>query len=419
MGKRAHGEGSICRRKNDTYEGKLTLKTPDGSVVRKSFYGKTRGAVADMMRDYRSEHGTHVEPPAILKLADYLTAWLEALNVRPNTFKLRDHLINKHIVPHIGARQLCDLTSDDVRYLLRRWKDDEVGAVTQRTAFVTLSSALNVALREDKIRRNPCSTVPAPKPPRPEVLVLDGKQAMKLLGAARDTRERALLALAITTGMRQGEIFALSWDDVDLARGVVSVKKTLTEDREGCLVRSEPKTPKSRRVVHLPELASRALIELKGSCNSQGGFVFTSPEGTAIRKSNFLRRIFKPLLKQAKLPNVTFHSLRHTANSLLIEAGEDPLAIAGSLGHADTRMMFERYGHLFNHTAKRVAQTADRIFAALEPNCRTIVVNAASRFGKPRKQKRPNPLQNGRSNVVEMRGLEPLTPYMRSKCSTS
>lgn len=66
---------------------------------------------------------------------------------------------------------------------------------------------------------------------------------------------------------------------------------------------------------------------------------------------------------------MTFHSLRHTANSLLIEAGEDPLAIAGSLGHSDTRMMFERYGHLFNHTAKRVAQTADRIFAVLEPDC--------------------------------------------------
>jgi integrase len=419
MSKRAHGEGSICRRRNGTYEGKLTLKAPDGSVVRKSFYGKTRGAVADTMRDYRSEHGTRVEPPAILTLADYLRAWLGALNVRPNTYRLRDHLIRKHIVPHIGGRQLCDLTSDDVRFLLGRWKDDEVGQVTQRTAFVTLSSALNVALREDKIGRNPCSTVPVPRPPRPEILVLDGKQAMKLLGAARDARERALLSLAITTGMRQGEIFALCWGDVDLAAGTVHVKKNLTEDREGRLVRSEPKTAKSRRIIYLPELARKALVALKGSSDYQSRFVFTSPEGFALRKRNFIRRIFKPLLEEAELPDVTFHSLRHTANSLLIEAGEDPLAIAGSLGHADTRMMFERYGHLFNHTARRVAQTADRIFAALEPNCRTIVVNAASRFGKPRKQKRPNPLQNGRSNVVEMRGLEPLTSYMRSKRSTS
>jgi integrase len=95
----------------------------------------------------------------------------------------------------------------------------------------------------------------------------------------------------------------------------------------------------------------------------------------AASEDNFLKRVFKPLLRQAELPAVTFHSL-HTANSLLIEVGEDPLAIAGSLGHSDTRMMFERYGHLFDHTAKRVAQTADRIFVALEPNCRTIVENA-------------------------------------------
>lgn len=71
-------------------------------------------------------------------------------------------------------------------------KDDAVGATTQRTALVTLSSALNVALREEKIGRNPCSTVPTPKPKRPEVAVLDGQQVMQLLGAARDVQERAL-----------------------------------------------------------------------------------------------------------------------------------------------------------------------------------------------------------------------------------
>jgi len=86
---------------------------------------------------------------------------------------------------------------------------------------------------------------------------------------------------------------------------------------------------------------------------------------------------------------VTFHSLRHTANSLLIEAGEDPLAIAGTLGHADTRMMFERYGHVFNHSAQRVAKTADGIFAALEPNCRTTVVNCRRSLHAAAQNKKP------------------------------
>jgi integrase len=416
---RGHGEGAICRRKNGTYEGKLCLKAPDGSPLRKSFYGKTRSEVAQKMREYRAKRGSLTAAPR-LSLAEYLDAWLNALDVRPNTFKLRRHLIQKHIVPHLGARQISELTSDDMRFLLRRWKDDNVGAVTQRAAFVTLSGALSVALRENKVSRNPCDTVPTPKSRRPEVLVLDGRQAMKLLSAARNLQERALLALAITTGMRQGEIFALQWDDIDLAGDTVSVKKTLTEDLHRRLVRSEPKTQKSRRVLYLPALAREALAELQRDRTARSGFVFTLSNGAPLRKSNFIRRVFKPLLRQAELPDVTFHSLRHTANSLLIEAGEDPLAIASTLGHADTRMMFERYGHLFNHSAQRVAQTADRIFAALdEPNCRTTVVNAAHRFALPRPDKSRKPLSYKGFPMVEMGGLEPPTPYMRSKCSTS
>ncbi len=86
MGKRADGEGSICRRNNGTFEAKLTLKAPDGSVVRKSFYGKTRNAVADLMREYRDQHGTTLQSKSDMTLAAYLTAWLDALVIRPNTY---------------------------------------------------------------------------------------------------------------------------------------------------------------------------------------------------------------------------------------------------------------------------------------------------------------------------------------------
>lgn len=188
----------------------------------------------------------------------------------------------------------------------------------------------------------------------------------RFVSVARDLHERALLALAITTGMRQGEIFALWWEDVDLDVGRLSIRKTLTEDLTGRLVRSDPKTRKSRRSIHLPKLALQALVALRSGAGESTSFVFSVPDGGALRKSNFIRRVFKPLLKLAGLPDVTFHSLRHTANSLLIEAGEDPVAIAGTLGHADTRMMFERYGHLFDHTARRVADTANRIFDRLQ-----------------------------------------------------
>ncbi len=418
MAMRARGEGTIYRRKDGTFEGRLSVQKPDGQLGRKSFYAKTRMAVADAMRAYRASRGK-VELSRIT-LAEYLASWLSALDVRPNTFRQRHHLITNHIVPHLGGRPLCELTSDDVRYLLLRWKDDGVGAPTQRAAYLMLSAALSVAVREEKINRNPCGTVPAPKIKRPEVRVLDGPQAFQLLRAADDLQEAALMTLAVTTGMRQGELFALFWEDVDLKSGTVSVRKTLTEDLDGNLRRTEPKTKKSLRTIHLTNLAIAALSAWrKAQEEPLEGFVFHSSDGTPLRKSNFVRRVFKPLLKRAELPMVTFHSLRHTATSLLIEAGEDPLAIAGSLGHSDTRMIFERYGHLFSHTAKRVAQTTNRIFDELEANCRKTVVEGGDRVRIPDQRKTRNRNNDAGFQLVEMRRLELLTPYMRSKCSTS
>ena len=386
--------------------------------MRKSFYGKTRGDVAEAMLAYRAKARRR---RAVAREGFGVSRFVAArTRYPPKHISTSQAFDNKAHHPTYRCAPAFRLTSDDVRFLLRRWRDDGVGATTQRAAFVTLSSALNVALREEKIYRNPCSTVPAPKAPRPDVAVLDGLQALSLIRLARGPDEAALLALAATTGMREGELFALFWEDLDLVGGTVSVRRTLTEDLHGDLVRSEPKTKKSRQTIYLSNLALAALLTLRDSREQPvEGFVFPSPDGTPLRKSNFIRLVFKPLLRLAGLPNVTFHSLRHTASSLLIEAGEDPLAIAGSLGHSDTRMLFERFGHLFNHTARRVAETTNRIFDELAANCRTTVVDAADRFGTPRKEKIRIANNDADFQLVEMRRLELLTPYMRSKCSTS
>jgi len=114
MAYRARGEGTIARRKNGTYEGKLSAKDRDGAPLRKSFYGHSRAEVAEKMREYRARN-VGLDARFRAALGDFLMSWLDSLDVRPNTFKLRRHFIQKHIVPHIGARPLCDVTSDDVR----------------------------------------------------------------------------------------------------------------------------------------------------------------------------------------------------------------------------------------------------------------------------------------------------------------
>jgi len=120
---------------------------------------------------------------------------------------------------------------------------------------------------------------------------------------------------------------------------------------------------------------------------------------------------------------VSFHSLRHSSNSLLIEAGADPFLIARRNGHASTRIVLDRYGHLFEGARRQAAETMDRVFAGTEigrqpENGRQMVVKTSPEE-KILKTPIPQSLAKSAKFLVEMSGFEPLTPYMRSKCSTN
>ena len=187
--------------------------------------------------------------------------------------------------------------------------------------------------------------------------MLDRAQVARLIEAA-DGRVQVLVVMAATLAMREGELFGLLWDCIDLERRTVSVVRQLTEDLEGRPVLSDLKTKASRRTLELPGLAHRALAawrERREAEGYRGAYVFTDSEGTPLRKSNFLRRDFKPLLRRAGLPEVDFRSLRHSSNSFLIEEGADPILIARRNGHASTRMVLDRYGHLFEGARRQAA----------------------------------------------------------------
>jgi integrase len=424
MGRRVRGEGSILRRKDGRWEGKLRVGMHAGKAIRKSFYGDTRRDVAEQMRDYKNRHVANVHLD--LTVAEHTTEWLAAADWRPNTHRLRQGVMEKHVIPYIGGRPVAELDVDDVKYLLRRLKEENVGVATRKLAHVTLNAALNVLYRERKLVFNPCSLVSAPRYEVKEKFVLDRRQAMTLMEEA-EGQTQVLIVMAATLAMREGELFGLLWDCIDLERRSVTVIRQLTEDIDGKLVLSELKTKTSRRTLELPDLTHRVLSEWRaqqGACkDGMPSFVFTDSEGNPLRKSNFIRRTFKPLLRRIGLPNVSFHSLRHSSNSLLIEAGADPLLIARRNGHASTRMVLDRYGHLFEGARRQAAETMDRVFAGTEigrqpENGRQMVVKTSPEE-KILKTPIPQSLAKSAKFLVEMSGFEPLTPYMRSKCSTN
>jgi len=418
MARRVSGEGSISRRRDGRWEGKVRGRGFNDEPLRKSFYGNTRQEVAEQIRAYRTRHlgGAVVD----LTTLEYLSQWLAdgKGEWRPNTYRLRSGTARRHIIPHIGSRLVAELDVDDVKALLRRLKERSVGAATRKQAHSTLNAALNVLYRERKLLFNPCSLVRAPRYEPEEKVVLDRDQAMRLIAVA-EGQVLVLVVMAATLAIREGELFGLLWNCIDRDRGTVTIIRQLTEDLHGNLVLSPLKTKASRRTLELPKLAREALQLLWESRPGEetSSLVFRDSEGNPLRKSTFIRRDFKPLLNQAGLPDVDFHSLRHSSNSFLIEEGADPLLVAKRNGHSSTRMVLDRYGHLFEGHRRQAAETMDRVFANATIG-RQMVVKSSDNGG-PKKTPIPKSLVESALNVVEVRRLELLTPYMRSKCSTS
>jgi len=270
-----------------------------------------------------------------------------------------------------------------VNELLKALSAAGVGDRTRQNVRKVLHAAYRSATDMALISRNPISAVRPPKAADREQVVLTQDEATRLLEAARPTHWFALVSLALVSGMREGELFALTVSDLRLddAHPHLLVNKTLTEAEDGTLVRTEPKTKASKRRVDLdPETAAVLRKNVDGL--RKGDYVFTTADGSVIRKSNFLRRVWHPMLDGAGLPRVTFHSLRHVVNTLLLAGGSaSHLDLAARLGHSSPRMTLERYARVVPGAQAKIAVVARGFFGVqLPPSGAT---GGATRSEKP------------------------------------
>ena len=195
---------------------------------------------------------------------------------------------------------------------------------------------------------------PAPNAPK-EIRALFADETRRMLETAVGDPLEALYVLAVHTGMRQGELLALRWQDVDMEDAVVSVRRTLTRSG-GRVVFGGPKTKKSRRSIRLTPQAVEALgshlerqlrdMEILGDHYQDQGLVFTTDTGAPINPSNLRQRSFTPLLKRAALPHMRFHDLRHTCATLLLSRGVHPKFVQELLGHATIAITLDTYSHV-------------------------------------------------------------------------
>jgi integrase len=202
---------------------------------------------------------------------------------------------------------------------------------------------------------------------------LSAQEARRLLATARGDRLEAFYALAVHTGMRRGELLALRWNDVSLGEpGVVRVHRTLTRTEDGnSIALGDPKTKRSGRTVRLTPGARDSLKRHRtrqaeerlkvGSAYQDRDLVFATKCGTPINPSNLRNRSFAPLLKQAGLPQITFHDLRHTTASLLFSKNVHPKFVQELLGHASVAFTLDTYSHMLPSMGGEVATAMEDV----------------------------------------------------------
>lgn len=378
-GKRPNGEGTIYKRSDGYWAAQAKL--PDGK--RKTVYAKTQQEVRRKLTAILRALDTDmpVQRDERMRLDDFLSDWLARVkpSIKPLTWARYQELV-RHIPPTLGRGALIKVTPAQIERLYADKLASGLSSTTVHHLHSVLHHALGDAVRKGLVARNICDLVDAPKPRRPQVEALTVEQARALLAAAAGDRMEALYVLALTTGMRQGEMLALHWADVDLDAGMLQVRGTLhrvpgvsVSEKSG-LVISDPKTAHSRRPVRLSTIAVQALRRHRarqaeerlalGEAWDDHDLVFCNSIGRPYEARSVIRNSYAPLLKRAGIPHIKFHALRHSAATLLLSQGIHPKIVAEMLGHTTISMTLDIYSHVTLDMQHEAADTMDRLFRA-------------------------------------------------------
>ncbi len=380
-------KGSIKREANGTYSFIVDLgRKPDGrrnQVRRRGF--KTRkeadAALTQLKAEFQS--GGFVEPTKVT-LADFCYRWLETtkLNFSPKTYERYVQMVRNHIVPTLGGIPLQKLSPLDIQLaytaLLKEGRADGCGGLSPKTIRNingVLSTALKSAYDWRLIPQVPTTGVKLPKVERKEMAILTKVQCGELLGTLEGRVLHPIVFLALTTGMRRGELLALKWSNVDWEGSSVHVIQSVEQTKAGKRLK-DVKTKHGRRRISLPPLTIQMLRDhhLKqaeqlfklGIRQENDGFVFANYDGK-VRDPLNVSTMFREHMQKCDLPRVRFHDLRHTHISQLLADGHPPLNVSRRAGHANISITLDTYGHLIpDQEASMIDEFGNGFSAAIE-----------------------------------------------------
>jgi integrase len=316
--------------------------------------------------------GEHVDPTR-MTVGDWLGLWTQSVRaeVSPKTHERYAEIVRCYLIPALGSTQLQRLTPSDIQKGYNGF-DRNPSPRTRRHIHRILKSALARAVEQQALTRNPADALKRlPKVERQPITVLTVEQSTRLLQAIRHTTTYWPVLIALATGMRRGEILALRWKNVDLDAGVVHVVESLEQTKAGIRFKST-KTEKARAVT-LPGFALKELRRWKreqaedllklGVRQSQETLVCARQDGgPKIPQSLTHRFIF--LVRDAGVPKVRFHDLRHSHATQMLLAGVHPKIVQERLGHSTITVTMDLYSHVSETMQSDAAARLDQAYGS-------------------------------------------------------
>ena len=380
--RRKSGEGMIRKRADGRWEGRIVIGYDEKNLpITKNVTAKTKRECVEKLNALKESLGKSTEKIRVdMTFGEWLDFWYQTYSkpaLRPTTQAGYENHIYKHILPTIGKIPLQELTASDLQQFYANLKKS--GRLTRadiygkglsdrsvRACHACCRTALDKAVSEKLIRKNPAIECKLPPKRDREMQVLTAEEMRRVLIQAREEGYYEMLLLDLSTGMRRGELLALQWEDIDFETGAVRIDKQV-QAIGGELIVSPPKTKSSSRTVLLPPPLLAIFREYRKTVNSR--WVFPSPvKEDSPRDPTTCRKRLSAILEHAGCKHVRFHDLRHTFSTQAIQYGMDVKTLAATLGHSSVETTLNVYSHVTDEMQKSAARKIDAMFGASATN---------------------------------------------------
>jgi integrase len=377
--------GHIRERSPGSWELRYSLGTDPAKGRRRITTTTVRGSRRDAEKELRRllrtlDTGEHVDATR-MTVRDWLSSWLMGVKeeVSPRTYERYGEIVHNFLVPELGALPVGKLAPAHIQKVYSKLatagrRDGKPGGLSPRTRrhiHRVFNAALARAVEQQVISRNPAEAFKKrlPKVENKQMIVLSPEQSRRLLDAIAHTRIYWPAMLALVTGMRRGEVFALRWKHVDLERGSLRVMESLEQTRAGGLRFKPPKSDRAR-VITLPAFAIEELPRLKrkqaeelltlGIRQSGETLVCGRADGEPLQPQSLTHQFTRLVSRIKDFPRVRFHDLRHSHATQLLLAGVHPKVAQERLGHASITTTIDLYSHVTETMQSDAAVRLDR-----------------------------------------------------------